>query len=147
MQNLITYHRFISGNEAHTDKTKIKQEGSKSLDLKTLKIRKHKTHSNTIKTESEFTYTSTQLTKSYSNVPHPPKHKIFQLWKWLSIHAPQNWGFETIWPVKGSSFSATLERHIIAWNDVVWRQNRSTGATCARDNWTKIDKNPYSGKL
>jgi len=76
--NTISYHRFISGNEARTDDTTIKQEDRKSVGLqrKTLKHRKHKTHSKTIKTGNEHTYTFTQLEAtlqkhyySHSNMP------------------------------------------------------------------------------
>ena len=68
--NTIPYHRFISGNEAHTDDTKIKQEDRKSVGLqrKTLKHRKHTTHNKTTKTENEHTYTSTQLYSLHSFV-------------------------------------------------------------------------------
>jgi len=43
----------------------------------------------------------------------------------------------------GRYINKTPKRHIVAWKDVIWhivRQNRSTSATCARDEEIKKDK-------
>ena len=71
------------------------------------------------------------------------------------LFTPQNclffWGggFD---PLNGRHINETPKRHILGQKDVIWRidrQNRSTGATCARDEETKKRqrKKPNSGKL
>jgi len=60
--NTIPYHTILLFQATRPiPMTQNKQEDRKSLGLqrKTLKHRKHKTHSKTIKTENEHTYTST----------------------------------------------------------------------------------------
>ena len=46
------FHRFISGNEAHTKNTKIEQDDRRSVQRKSIEAQK--THSKTIKTETNI---------------------------------------------------------------------------------------------
>ena len=60
----IPFHRFISGNEADIQKpddTNSRHEEDRKCTERTIKHRKHKTHSKTTKTENERTCTFTQL--------------------------------------------------------------------------------------
>ena len=58
----IPFHRFISGNEAHTDETKIRQEDKESVRRKKTEAQKTQQHAVKQSKHKEHTYTSTQLT-------------------------------------------------------------------------------------
>jgi len=64
----------------------------------------------------------------------------------MPIHDPKITVFWEFDPWMGRYINRTPKRHILAWKDVIWhidRQNRSTGATCARAHETKKTKKPY----
>ena len=58
----IPFHRFISGNEAHTDETKIRQEDRESVQRKRTEALKTQQHAVKQSKHKKHTYTSTQLT-------------------------------------------------------------------------------------
>jgi len=73
----IPFRRFISGNEAHTDETKIRQEDRESVQRKWTEAQKTQKHTVKQSRHKKHAYTSTQLEAtlpkhyySHSNVPH-----------------------------------------------------------------------------
>jgi len=67
-----------------------------------------------------------------------------------SLSTLQNWGFWGFDTLNGEAYQRNPKMHILGQKDFIWRidcQNRSTGATCVRDEGTKrrkkdIDRNP-----
>ena len=56
------------------------------------------------------------------------------------IHAPKIGVFGVFDPLNGEQYQRNPKRHILWEKDVIWRidcENRSTGATCVRDEGTK----------
>jgi len=59
---------------------------------------------------------------------------------WKRLFTPPKLGFWGILPLNGEQYQRNPKRHILGEKDVIWRidcENRSTGATCVRDEGTK----------
>jgi len=64
----IPFHRFISGNEAHTDETRIRQEDRESVGLQRKRIEAQKTQKHTVKQRRQkytFKHLEATLPKHY----------------------------------------------------------------------------------